>query len=278
MILWIWWTISPFVSADIAILLPMLYETKKIKKIYIDLCVESDGVLQAYVNGADIPEETVEKEIRKIYPPVIKDFQKETLPYMVLLNKMRELEIPLECFGLSGTELLEIEPIMKQGNKVEYLVDPLWKKLIAKEYSNFTSNDDDDLTIFFYYMKPMYPVPLRLKDSRIEKIIHTDKFTGYGPEKPENGLAIYSHYCSSSERSFVIPAIAETSLNKEIVVHYPYIESHKESPSLDDQSFNRFSLYDTMVYSSHSGGGGRGRKNNDLVPQDFSFQPVSNRN
>ena len=70
----------------------------------------------------------------------------------------------------------------------------------------------------------MGAIPSNLKDSRIEKIIHTDQFTGYGPEKPENSLSIFSRFSSGSRRSFVIPEVKESFVKDEIVVFFPHMD------------------------------------------------------
>ncbi len=272
LLLWIWWTISPFVSADVAILLPMLYESRKIKKIYIDLCQESQPVISAYVSGKNVSEEAVEEEIRKIYPPVLESYQKETLPYMVLLGKLRDFNIPVECFGFSGIELMEREPLLGKDNLLYYATDREWKRVFYQAYQNMTCLPSDDLEIFIHFMKPMFALPPHLADERLERIIHTDKFTGFGPSKPENGLSLYSRFAHGSGRSFVLPKLSERTLKDDIVVYFPYMED-QELPKLDDSLFNKFGLYNTMIYSSHSGGGG-GDGKGSFDPVDRFHQPV----
>lgn len=272
LLLWIWWTISPFVSADVAILLPMLYESRKIKKIYIDLCQESQAVISDYVAGKNVSEEAVEEEIKKIYPPVLESYQKETLPYLVLLGKLRDFGIPVECFGFSGVELMEREPLLGKDNLLYYATDREWKRVFYQAYQDMTSGVSDDLVIFIHFMKPMFALPPHLCDERLERIIHTDKFTGFGPNKPENGLSLYSRFAHGNGRSFVLPKLSDRKLKDDIIVYFPYMED-RDQPRLDDSQFNRFSLYNTMIYSSHSGGGG-GDGKGSFDPVDRFRQPV----
>ncbi len=272
LLIWNWWTISPFVSADIAILLPMLVELKSIKKIFIDLPRECQDFFNDYARGVDIPEETVENEIKKIYPPILENYQKETLPYMVLLSKIREFKIPIECFGFSGLELMEKEPQMGSDHKIHYPIDKIWKKSLFQTHQEITSDTDDRLTIYFYFMKPMFTLPQGLDDERIERIIHTDKFTGFGPNKPENSLSIFSRHAPRSQKSFIIPKVSESSIRDEIIVYFPYMED-KSMPKLEDSQFNKFTLYDTMIYSSHSGGGGGGHHQDTPLPEGQKVLP-----
>jgi len=271
LMVWVWWTISPFVSADISILLPMIHERKRITKIYIDLAVESQQLFSQYSAGAEIADDIIENEIKKIYPPILKDYQKETLPYLVLLNKIRQLAIPVECYGFTGLNLMEYEPAINTKNQIIYPPDKHWKKLLISEYQKSSTQDGDSLVLFFQFMKPMFCVPGNMTNERFERIIHVDRFTGYGPEKPENSIAVYSHYLTNTLKSFVYPNLNKASFSAEKIVHFPFSEK-KNEPNLDDGGFNRFEVYDTMIYSSHQGGGGR-KKHDTLSPADFSFQP-----
>jgi hypothetical protein len=272
LLIWNWWTISPFVSADIAILLPMLVELKKIKKIYIDLPKESHAFFANHTRGDNVEEDLVEEEIKKIYPPILESYQKETLPYMVLLNKIREFQIPIECFGFSGIELMEKEPLMSPEHKLYYPIDKSWKKSLCQTYQEMTTSSSDELTIFFYFMKPMFTLPSGFNDERIERIIHTDKFTGFGPNQPENSLSMFSRHAPRSQKSFVIPELPKRSIRDEIIVYFPYMED-KALPKLEDAQFNKFHLYDTMIYSSHSGGGGGNERKDTPLPQGERVLP-----
>ena len=122
--MWTWWTISPFVAADLSILLPMLAEAKTIKTIYIDLCPSSQPILENYIKNKIDDERTIESEIKKIYPSLLEDYQKETLPYVILLEKIKMLSIPIKCFGLDGTELISKEPFINKSGQLEYPLDP----------------------------------------------------------------------------------------------------------------------------------------------------------
>ena len=272
LLIWTWWTISPFVAADIAILLPLLAETKTIKKVYLDLCEDSQEILQAFIEGQAISEEAIEKEIRRIYPPILKDFQKETLPYLILLEKLKQLGIPLTCYGLEGIDLMERVPYLNQNEELQYPLDKGWKHKLFREYQSMMTNAEDRLTIFFQFMKPMFAIPEQLEDERIEKIIHTDKFTGYGPSKPENKLSMYSRHATKSQRSFVVPDIKNTSISKDTIVYFPYMDD-EETPKLDDSRFNKFCNYDSMIYSSYHGGGGEREQEVETPSQSF-FQPT----
>ncbi|HBE04106.1 MAG: hypothetical protein A2096_13365 [Spirochaetes bacterium GWF1_41_5] len=268
LLFWNWWTISPFVAVDVAILLPMIYSVKNISRIFIDLPAASSTLINSYIQGKNSNDEKVESEIKKLYPPIMKDFQKETLPYMILVNKMRELGIPAECYGKDGVELMEVEPVFIGQHLVKFPVDRQWKKLVISQLNRIEDNKDE-LVIFIQFMKPMYIIPWKLSDDRIESIIHTDRFTGFGPDKPENRLSIFSRHVSSSQKSFVIPRVTELSIKNDAVVYFPY--SSTEMPRLDDTLFNRFGLYDSMIYSSHSGGGGRDPEMQNTDPSLFSI-------
>ena len=272
-LIWTWWTISPFVSADLNILLPMLAGAKTIKRIYIDLYVGSQDIFNSYLKGELKDESLLEEEIKKIYPPVLKDYQKETLPYLVILEKLKELNIPVECFGFDGIELMEQEPYLNQSGELEYSMDKRWKQALLKEHATMTVRDDpDELVIFFQFMKPMYSTPSNINDQRIEKIIHTDKFTGFGPKKPENALSIFSRHGSKNQRSFCLTPTESLSFKDQSIVYFPYMEDQL-SPKLNDDKFNRFCNYNSIIYSSYSGGGGG---NKELVedPTENIFQPA----
>ena len=271
MLIWTWWTISPFVAADLSILLPMISEEKTIKKIYLDLSSLSQNVFEDFLNGKIDDEKIVEDEIKKIYPPILKDYQKETLPYMILLEKIKMLGISIECFGFNGLDLMKKEPFLNQNNEIEYPIDANWRRQIFKEYQKLSDYQSDELVIFFQFMKPMYAIPRNLRDSRLEKIIHTDQFTGYGPNKPENSLAIFSRFTPGPSQSFVLPEVNNSSLREERIVFFPYKET-PDFPKLEDSLFNRFGCYDSMIYSSFSENGGSHKKIE--TPEPAVFQPI----
>ncbi|MBN8215924.1 MAG: hypothetical protein J0L75_04745 [Spirochaetes bacterium] len=272
LLLWIWWTISPFVAADVSILLPMIYELKKVRKIYIDLARESQPVIDDYLAGKAVTDEQLEEEIRRIYPPVLETFQKETLPYHVLLEKIRDFGIPVECFGFNGAELMEMEPLLGSDNRLHYPPDRAWRRLFYGAYQERMSADHDDLEIFIHFMKPMFTLPPGFSDERFERIIHVDKFTGFGPKKPENRLSCYSRHAPRSQKSFVLTPLSDSSLAQDAIVYFPFMDD-PHMPRLDDRLFNRFGCYQTLIYSSHSGGGGRGGKE-EFVPVNSFTQPV----
>ena len=269
---WCWWMISPFVASDVSILLHLISEAKKIKCVYIDLCVESEKIYQDYIQNKNIEAETIEEEIKKIYPPTLKNFQKEIFPYQVLLEKLKMLSIPIKCFGFSGIELINKKPILiQEDNTLDYPIDLKWKKALYQEYQNINQLGEDEIIIYFYFMKPMFFFPPNLKDARIEKIIHIDQFTGFGSKKPENTLAIYSWYHSSTSHSFIYPDIKNASFKDENVIHFPKIND--QIPKLNYAKFNQFKLYDTMIYSSKSNDGDGGKdlaKNPNSI---FTFSP-----
>ncbi len=251
---WCWWMISPFLASDVSTLLHLISEAKKIKRVYIDLCTESEKIYQDYIQNKDIKEETIEKEIKKIYPPTLKNFQKEIFPYEVLLEKLKFLSIPVKCFGFNGIDLINKEPILiKENNILDYPIDQKWKKALYQEYQNIDQLKENEIIVYFHFMKPMFFFPPNLQDSRIEKIIHTDQFTGFGSQKPENALAIYSWYHSSASNSFIYPDIKKASFKNENIIHFPKIND--QIPKLNYAKFNQFKLYDTMIYSSKSNEG-----------------------
>ena len=272
-LLWSWWTISPFVSADIARLLPMITEAKPVRMVYLDLCCESQDLFNSYIRGEDIDEDILTKEIQKIYPPMLKSYQKEALPYLVVLEKLKQLSIPIKCFGFNGIELLEREPLLTSNNTLYYPVDKLWQKTFLKEYDYIKNNEGDDLSLFFHFMKPMIVFPSGLNDERVEKIIHTDKFTGFGPHAPQNSLSVFSRYSSATTKSFILPDVANASFNNENIVYFPYKDTNSKV-KLEDKHFNKFKLYNTMIYSSFSGGGGSDRDSEVLSPSNSYYQPV----
>ena len=262
-IIWNWWTISPFVAADLSMLLPMLTEAVSIEQVYIDLSLSSEEIINQYIKKKNIDESTLEKEIKKIYPPILKDFQKETLPYIILLEKLQSLSIPIKCFGLDGLELIEKDPILNSDKKLFYPMDNLWKKVLFKEYQQLNHKADNKVTIFFMFLKPMFFIPKNINDERIEKIIHVDRFTGFGPDKPENSLAHYSHHTQGHQNSFAVKNIKELFFAPENIVYFPHKED-LEMPALDSTYFNQFSIFDTMLYSGYN----EGRGNKELSPQD----------
>lgn len=269
---WIWWTISPYVSADVSRLLPILYEYHSIERIYLDLPKNNQEMINQYIEGDSISEEELEETIKKVYPPQISDYQKETLPYLVLLNKLKELKIPVTCFGKDGGELMTVSPVMDLNQKIFYPLDDDWKNAFLYEYGRAQQKEDDKLVIFFSFLKPMYFLPPEFRNDLLETIIHADKFTGFGPRKPENSLSYYSRYLSFNEKSFIMPDVHKSSIKNELVVYFPYKEIDN-GPTLEDSHFNRFRHYRTMIYSNHSGGGGGNQQNVDTPQGEYSFTP-----
>ena len=270
MLVWCWWTISPFVAADLSSLLPLLAQTKNIRRVYVDLCPSSQPLFEAYIDEQDISEEALENEIKKIYPPVFEDYEKETLLYLVLLEKLKLLSLPIQCFGFEGEKMLAMEPLL-ENEKLLYPVDERWRLCLEEEYRKLDSREEDDLVIFFQSLKPMHAIPDKIHHSKIEKIIHTDPFTGYGPYKPENSLSAFSRHTSTSH-SFVLPKVNRSSIKDEIVVFFPD-QDNAIFPKLNDIHFNRFQNYDTLIYSAYRNEGGG--ENKALGPVDPAiYQPT----
>ncbi len=258
---WSIWTISPYLALDIGLFFNLLNQTKVIKRIYLDLPLESERNLKKLFGQKEVHslEDALEKEIKKLYPGFVDDYAKETLPYLVLLEKIRLFNIPFFVNGFSGNDIpYKIPQLVEQklvfDNEIE------WEESITLEHRNSTKLDHNELVIFFFFLKPMHFFPSFLEgEPMVEKLLHGDPFLGYGPQKAENSLAIYSQYRQHKPQSFVLDNIEEHYFKNEIINYYP---QYKLIPyPIKSSHFNEFKIFDALLYSNFKDGGSRFRVN-----------------
>lgn len=253
---WCMWTISPFLAIDINRLFSAINEYKSIQRVYLDLPQSSQEIANLFISDNHYPEVEIEKEIKKIYPSVVNDYAKETLPYIKILERLQLFKIPQFCIGEEGDSLSKKLPYLK-NNRLEFEIDEKWEKSIHKEMQKLNQMDNQELIIFFYFLKPMnYLLPYIKDHEAIETLIHTDPFTGYGPNQCENRLSYYSHFHPQKQKipSFILHDLNRFSLKEEKVVFFPYKDD--DYIKINDDHFNRFCLYNTLLFSGFRGGGG----------------------
>ncbi|MDP2629307.1 MAG: HEAT repeat domain-containing protein [Candidatus Harrisonbacteria bacterium] len=79
----------------------------------------------------------------------------------------------------------------------------------------------------------------------VASILHIDKYTGYGPEKPENQLALYmSEQASPNQKSFALPILAEA----------PFYEESVNPGVPRGLRFNEFNVYPDLILSTAGDG------------------------
>ncbi|MFA6599522.1 MAG: hypothetical protein WCU74_00720 [Candidatus Omnitrophota bacterium] len=98
-----------------------------------------------------------------------------------------------------------------------------------------------------------------LQHSRIASVLHIDQYTGFGPEKPENHLALYmSEQASPNQKSLGAPI-------------------HRDAPFYDDRinpgvpeelEFNKFATYPRMILSTSGSGEGDITVTDDVTEPD----------
>ncbi|MEJ1375539.1 MAG: hypothetical protein RPT94_11120 [Candidatus Sedimenticola sp. (ex Thyasira tokunagai)] len=253
---WCMWAVSPFLVRDINRLFGMINQSKKITKVYLDLPTNTQETIKKLLSQTNFKEYDIETEIKKIYPRIIDDYAMETLPYLKILERIHYYKIPINCFGIDGEDMIRRIPNLK-NEKLIFNIDPNWQKQINHEYSRIDQMDLNELVIFFYFLKPMYPIPtIGTQHLDIETLIHTDQFTGFGPSKFENSLSLFSRYSLKKSNSFILTNLRESVFNEEPIIFFPYQEKHFFK--LDDSLFNRFSLYNSLLYSTTKGNGGNG--------------------
>ena len=292
-LLWNWWTISPFLIKDISIFLNLLSQYKKIKKIYIDLPQNISPHVQNYLRGATT-EKNLEPFVKQVYPSFLKDYVKEITPYLIVLDRVKTLfstffkqdlmdseknkkvsDEFLNCFGLKADEFLEYLPLVNKENKIYFEIEQHWYQLFLKEWQSCVHYDEDEIVIFIQAMKPMLYLPNHFnnisENNPLVRLLHADKFTGFGREKPENFLALYSQYHGYKKQSFVLPNLKKHFFSNDIIL--PLNDRNKKNQSsesmsnamvIDDSKFNHFSLYDTLLYSNHHSDG-----HSSFVENDF---------
>lgn len=264
---WCMWTISPFLTMDISRLFTTLHEYKNITRVYLDIPQSSQGAIDEFTTSQHQNENIVENEIRRLYPSIVNEYAKETLPYLKILEKIQLYKISQTCIGESGDELNKRLPILKD-NQLFLKMDEIWESSTIKETKLLPGQSDNDLVIFFYFLKPMnYLAPFMLEHPEIESLIHVDSFTGYGPNKSENQLSYYSHFHPQKQQltSFVLSNLQQFSMRDERIVFFPYKDD--EYPRFNDEYFNRFHLYDSLLFSGNRGGGGS-KRNSFLTPHN----------
>lgn len=93
------------------------------------------------------------------------------------------------------------------------------------------------------FLKPLDEfLPEELSNhASVASILHIDKYTGYGPKKPENQLALYmSEQASPNQKSFALPILAEAPFYEESV-----------NPGLPKGiRFNDFNSYPDLILST----------------------------
>ncbi len=263
---WGIWTISPFLALDISIFLNLLSQSKNLKRIYIDLPISSEIILKKIIAEEKFSqqEDAVEREIKKLYPNFVEDYAKETLPYFALLEKIKIFNIPFFLNGFSGEEIpYKVPQVINKELVFENEQD--WEESISLEIKNLDKISDQELVIFFFFLKPMHFLPPSIqKNSKVEKLIHGDPFLGYGPKKAENSIATYSQYNTDKSYSFIIENIDKLYFKDEIINHYP--QSKFLIYPLKNSHFNQFGLFDSLMYSNFKGGGGFDEKRTPFIP------------
>ncbi len=252
---WGIWTISPYLAVDISQLIVLLSQTKFIKRIYLDLPDESEVNLKKYLNSDfSSVENKIDDEIKKLYPSFIEDYAKETLPYINLLEKIKLFNIPFFVNGFSAEELVYKVPRVVNEELV-FDNEKLWQESISLELSNYDRIADNEIVIFFYFIKPMhYFISELSQNEKIEKLLHGDPYLGYGPDQAENSIALYSQYSGENTYSFVLENIKQFFFKDEIINHYP--QSAMLPYPIKNSHFNEFKVFDSFLYSGFKGGGG----------------------
>ncbi|BBM89352.1 hypothetical protein COTS27_01051 [Spirochaetota bacterium] len=263
-VFWCCWTLSPFLAPDISDFLTALNLRFTLRKVYIDLPAESTATIRKYMqikttHLAD--EDLLNHELEKIYPIFIPDYAKETLPYIVFFEKLKLFDLPLEnieCIGFDGDDLMMKRPVAHDQSLV-FNIDGLWEQKILDALDQAPTLAEDELILFFYFLKPVHAFPKQVvtDDTHISRVLHTDIFTGFGPERPINSLARYSKYAHNQPQSFAFTNIANSPLAREKIIFYPSEFTTKALPPLplDASSFNAFNLYNALLYSTSKGGG-----------------------
>ena len=292
---WCCWTVSPIIAPDISRFLNILCQTRIIKKIYIDLPSESTPVLQQYLstraniaktitNGfipgtdtfaaADSAAETIiTQEIEKIYPVFIPDYAKETLPYIVFMNTLKQLGFAanaIEAFGFDGNELMNKRPVLR-AERLVFDMDARWNEVTTCALNEEKNLHSNELILFFYFLKPVYTFsPQLAQHERVARFLHTDPFTGFGPEKPINSLARYSQYNTSRLASCAFTKVLNSPLANESIIFYPQL-THGGNTLLDDSPFNAFTRFNALLYSTTKGDGGDGDSFSTVRPRSGEY-------
>ena len=289
-LLWNWWAVSPFLIKDISFLLSLLSQYKTIKKIYIDLPRGMNSEVQGYLSNK-LEEERLESLIKQVYPSFLKDYHKEVAPYLIFLDRIKTLYSGhftkdklqgnkktndfLDCFGLTAEEILDYLPLVNKESQIYFEIEENWHQLFLKEWQECHSYRDYEIVIFVQALKPMFYLPNYFhhlpENNFLERLIHADKFTGFGPKRPANFLALYSQYHGYRKNSFVLPRLKDYFFVDDIILP---LNDHRQSKIdaeqknktenlkntsipmvLDDSKFNCFNLYDTVLYSNQYNNG-----------------------
>jgi len=114
------------------------------------------------------------------------------------------------------------------------------------------------------FLKPLdelFPEELN-NHPRAASILHIDKYTGYGPEKPENQLALYmSEQASPNQKSFALPILSEA----------PFFEESINPGLPKGIRFNDFNVYPDLILSTS----GDGDENMDLTPDEVTPEEIA---
>ncbi|MEI6297635.1 MAG: HEAT repeat domain-containing protein, partial [bacterium] len=125
------------------------------------------------------------------------------------------------------------------------------------------------VAIFIKPLDEFFPEELTQKPE-VASILNIDKYTGFGPEKPENKLALYmSEQASPNQKSFVLPVLTDAPFYEESV-----------NPGLPrGLRFNEFNAYTDLLLSTAGDGDDTFEPTPDeLVPDEIApFVPVGSR-
>ena len=91
----------------------------------------------------------------------------------------------------------------------------------------------------------------------VASFLQIDKYTGFGPEKPENQLAMYmSEQASPNQKTFVLPILPDA----------PFYEEQINPGLPGGMRFNDFNAYPDLILST----AGDGEDSNETVPEELT--------
>lgn len=254
-LIWFWWTVSPFLTKDTSFLLDVLSQETSIERVYIDLPLANQDFFDRFFRADDLNEDDLERHIKDIYPPFFDEYQKETILYASAVKKLKNLSKSFYCTGQMGYDLLKSMPFINESLKLEFPDDRHWLSCISNELNQISSLKEREIVLFIQFLKPVFKIPpLILDEERVETLMHVDQFTGFSPYEPSNSIASFSFHTSKKE-SFVLTDVNKAYFHKEPIIYIP--EEESEIHPIDHSKFNCFSLYKTLLYSFHSNGGGK---------------------
>jgi len=265
---------TPWILKDLGKIIRELLERKKIAQIHLDLPKESQELVYEFLRRGKASPELIWM-IESRFPPFLpQEFRRPDL-YLDILRQVHEFNIdqpdqkkikviayydkvlpPIPEFGRGFPRTLPPNPFQ----------NPLLERIVGV-VSGFAEENPDKGYLIVKPIEDELPARLR-QNPRVLSILHVDKHTGFGPQKPENKLAMFmSQQASDNQKSFALPILPDAPFYGEEINAVP------RNLPVPKQGFNEFRNYPHLVMSTGSEDKSKDTETIEPIPDDEGVKP-----